>query len=280
MELDHVAKLEDGPLRLQDLPDKMQVLQTNQRGVDGVLEDLLGLRHWLLHVSLRARLGRILGLLHLWKLNIDDSGVEDVNEVFVLVDILIDAVNVEVLVHLLGELLEGEEMLEDDTARLEQIVGEALLSISWLQNAKTGRVPETRVEPAADHEVSEHVYLLAVELRLVPGLVLPEATRVELCRGGNCLRLHDQDLHHGSERVWHQICADDETLEDLMHDALADLCQILVHLTLRVTSSLVRWVAAIENLPLQIKELLTVKSNLKALLSWIAVLINHQVFQH
>ena len=280
MELDHVAKLEDGPLRLQDLPDKMQVLQTNQRGVDGVLEDLLGLRHWLLHVSLRARLGRILGLLHLWKLNIDDSGVEDVNEVFVLVDILIDAVNVEVLVHLLGELLEGEEMLEDDTARLEQIVGEALLSISWLQNAKTGRVPETRVEPAADHEVSEHVYLLAVELRLVPGLVLPEATRVELCRGGNCLRLHDQDLHHGSERVWHQICADDETLEDLMHDALADLCQILVHLALRVTCSLVRWVATIENLPLQIKELLTVKSNLKALLSWIAVLINHQVFQH
>ena len=171
-------------------------------------------------------------------------------------------------------------MLEDDTARLEQIVGEALLSISWLQNAKTGRVPETGVEPAADHEVSEHVYLLAVELRLVPGLVLPEATRVELCRGGNCLRLHDQYLHHGSERVWHQICADDETLKDLMHDALADLCQILVHLTLRVTSSLVRWVAAIENLPLQIKELLTVKSNLKALLSWIAVLINHQVFQH
>ena len=280
MELDYVAELENSPLRLQDLPDKMQVLQTNQRGVDGIFEDLLGLRQWLLHVSLRSSLGRILGLLHLWKLNIDDAGVEDVNEVFVLVDILIDAVNVEVLVHLFGELLEGEEMLEDDAARLEQIVGEALLSISWLQNAKTGRIPETCVEPAADHKVSEHVYLLAVELRLVPGLILPEATRLELGRGGNCFRLHDQDLHHGSERVWHLICADNEALEDLMHDAFADLRQILVHLTLRVTCSLVWWVPAIENLSLQIKELLTVKSDLKALLSWIAMLINHEVFQH
>ena len=65
-----------------------------------------------------------------------------------------------------------------------------------------------------------------------------------------------------------------------MHDALADLRQILVHLTLRVTSGLVRRMAAVEDLPLQIKELLTVESDLKALLSWIAVLVNHQVFQH
>ena len=260
----------------------MQVLQTNQRGVDGVLEDLLGLGQWLFHVSLWSCLGRFLGLLHLWKLDINDAGVEDVNEVFVLVDILIDAVNVEVLVRLLGQFLEREEVLEDDAARLEQIVREALLSISWLQNAKAGRVPETRVEPAADHEVSEHVNLLAVELGLVPGLVLPEpVARIKLLRGGDCFGLHDQDLHHGPERVWHQIGADDETLEDLMHDTLADLRQILVHLALRVASGLVRrWVAAIEDLSLQIEELLTVKSDLKALLSWIAVLVNHQVFQH
>ena len=132
MELDHVAELEDRPLRLQDLPDKVQVLQTNQRRVDGVFEDLLGLGQWLLHISLRSSLGRFPGLLHLWKLNIDDAGVEDVNEVFVLVDILVDAVNFEVLVRLFGKHLEGEEMLEDDAARLEQIVGEALLSIGWL----------------------------------------------------------------------------------------------------------------------------------------------------
>ena len=42
-----------------------------------------------------------LAILGLRQLHIDDSGIEDVDEVLILVNILIDALNVEVLVLLL-----------------------------------------------------------------------------------------------------------------------------------------------------------------------------------
>lgn len=63
-------------------------------------------------------------------------------------------------------------MLEDDATRLEQIVGEALFSISWLLNAIAARITEASIEPAADHEVSEHIDLITAEFCLATWLVL------------------------------------------------------------------------------------------------------------
>ena len=44
---------------------------------------------------------------------------------------------------------------------------EALLTISWLKDTKAGGIAEASVEPTPDHQVSEHVDLVATELRLV-----------------------------------------------------------------------------------------------------------------
>ena len=64
------------------------------------------------------------------------------------------------------------------------------------------------------------------------------------------LRLHHQDLHHGAERVRHQVSADDEALEDLMNDALAHFRQVLVHLIGGIVGSRIRGLASVEDLPL------------------------------
>ena len=64
------------------------------------------------------------------------------------------------------------------------------------------------------------------------------------------LRLHHQDLHHGAERVRHQVGADDEALEDLMNDALAHFRQVLVHLISGIVCSRIRGLASVEDLPL------------------------------
>ena len=57
-------------------------------------------------------------------------------------------------------------MFKDDSAGLEQIVGEACFKISWLMKAKARRVPESYIQPAANHYVSEQVDFLAEQILL------------------------------------------------------------------------------------------------------------------
>ena len=53
------------------------------------------------------------------ELNINDSRVEDVDEVLVLVDVFVNSVDIEVLVGVPRELLKREKVLKNDSARLE-----------------------------------------------------------------------------------------------------------------------------------------------------------------
>ena len=80
---------------------------------------MLGLGLWLFNASLVAHCGSIRGFFTFRKFNIDDSSVEDVDEVFVLIDILVDPVDIEVLMLLLRQFLEREKVFKDDAARLE-----------------------------------------------------------------------------------------------------------------------------------------------------------------
>ena len=52
-------------------------------------------------------------------------------------------------------------MLENDTTWLEEIMREAFLTISWLKDTEAGGIAEASVEPAPDHQVSEHIDLVA-----------------------------------------------------------------------------------------------------------------------
>ena len=117
-------------------------------------------------------------------------------------------------------------------------MGKPFLTVSGLEHAEAGWIPESGVQPASNHEVSQHVDLLSVELWLVSWLVLAESPRL-IARLGDPFRFHDQYLHHGSKCVGHEIGADHERLEDLVHDPFAHLSQILFNSALRVVRSLV-----------------------------------------
>ena len=70
--------------------------------------------------------------------DVNDLRIEDVNEVLVLVDVLVEARNVEFSQStvIFRELLQRKQVLEDDTARLEKHVSEAFLTVSRLKHAK------------------------------------------------------------------------------------------------------------------------------------------------
>ena len=55
-------------------------------------------------------------------------------------------------------------MLEDEAARLEEHVGEALFSVSWLEYAKAAGVAEASVKPTTDQNVCKHVNLPCLQL--------------------------------------------------------------------------------------------------------------------
>ena len=116
VKLDHVSELKDSFLSFEDLTDKVKVLEANKRRIYRILEDLLGLGLWLFNASLVGHCESIRGFSTFRKLNIDDSSVEDIDEVFVLIDILVDTVYIEVLMLLLRQFLEGEKVFKDDTA--------------------------------------------------------------------------------------------------------------------------------------------------------------------
>jgi len=150
---------------------------------------LLGLGLWLVTLVLRdTRTRRLRGQLHVY-----DARIEDVDEVAELQNVLVDALYVEILMPLrLWQRLERKEVFEDDAARLEQIVREALLTVSRLLHTVAARVAEACVEPAAYHEVSKHVDLIATKLGLPTRLVLGGlAGLIRVRRVGHALRLHD-----------------------------------------------------------------------------------------
>ena len=72
--------------------------------------------------------GLVLGEFYLY-----DTNVEDVDKVFVLVDVVVDQVDIEVTRQaVFGQDLQGKEMLKDHTTRLEQDVREPFFPICWL----------------------------------------------------------------------------------------------------------------------------------------------------
>ena len=62
---------------------------------------------------------------------------------------------------LVGQFLQREQMFKDQTTRLKQVVREAFLSISRLENSKAVRVTKARVKPATHHQVRKHIDLIS-----------------------------------------------------------------------------------------------------------------------
>lgn len=92
---------------------------------------------------------------------------------------------------ILWQGLEREKMLKDHTARLEQIVRETLLTISRLLNTVAARIAESGVKPASNHQISQHVYLVASELHLATRLFLGRLTGLfRVDRVGHRFTLH------------------------------------------------------------------------------------------
>ena len=91
-------------------------MQSDQRGVDRVFKHLLSVSSCLFGGGICASGSNIFGLR---ELNINDSRVEDVDEVLVLVDVFVNSVDIEVLVGVPRKLLQREKVLKNDSARLE-----------------------------------------------------------------------------------------------------------------------------------------------------------------
>ena len=153
---------------------------------------------------------------------------------------------------------------------------ESFLTVGRLKHAEAGWISEARIQPAPYHEVSQHVDLLSVELWLVSWLILAGSPRL-VARLGDPFRFHDQYLHHGSKCIGHEIGADHERLEDLVHDTFAHLSKILFNSALGIVRGLVGRMAPIQDLSLQVEELLTVEHDLKVPLLRVIVLVDHQV---
>ena len=112
----NVTKLQKCFLRSQDSADELKILQSDQRGVDRVFKHLPSVSSCLFGWDICASSSNIFGLR---ELNINDSRVEDVDEVLVLVDVFVDSVDIEVLMGVPRKLLQREKVLKNDSARLE-----------------------------------------------------------------------------------------------------------------------------------------------------------------
>ena len=138
-------------------------------------------------------------------------------------------------------------------------MGETLFSIRRLLDPIAAWISEASVEPAADHEVSEHVDLITAELGLATRLILGASRLALLVRSRRVrhrFRLDHQDFHHGAECVGHQVSADDEAFENLVHNMLAKISQVLAR---AVEGSRVRSVTTAEDLPVHLEEFSLVK---------------------
>ena len=129
---------------------------------------MLGQREWLFAFTVG---GSVILFFYLGQFHVNYPGVENVDKIFVFVDVLVDSSDIKVRMGLVRQFLEGKKMFEDHAARLEQVMLKAFLFVKWPENSKASRVTEPCVQPTANQKVREHVYLISAQFWFAPSLI-------------------------------------------------------------------------------------------------------------